>query len=174
MKNYDNAFVSIFARVPARQDKEPMRPLYMYYQNLRKAITKKAFAKAGKPGARANSVEGGVNSSKLSVGSIGASSDQGRDKIRLEEDKSEEKPTWGADNERELKKQIHDYMKERKNLRKVLDNFQKEFLKTYNRKLKFTKDIAPVANEFKRYKELKREIAKLEGILSSIKKAEKK
>lgn len=66
-------------------------------------------------------------------------------------------------------KQIHEYMKERKHLRKVLDSFQKDFQKTYNRKLRFTKDITPVANEFKRYKELKKEIAKLENILNNLK-----
>ena len=60
-------------------------------------------------------------------------------------------------------------MKERKHLRKVLDSFQKDFQKTYNRKLRFTKDITPVANEFKRYKELKKEIAKLENILNNLK-----
>jgi len=43
LKYYDSAFVKIFKRPPARADKEPMRPLYMYYQNLRKAITKKEY-----------------------------------------------------------------------------------------------------------------------------------
>ena len=171
-----------------------MRPLYMYYQNLRKAITKKAYAKGaptGAKGAKADARSGsvgandsGVNSSKLSMGSIGGGSEQGKADTKSkgllfsEEEKSSQSDSVSKmpviENERDLKKQIHDFMKERKNLRKVLDNFQKEFLKTYNRKLRFTKDIAPVATEFKRYKELKREIAKLEGMLGSIKKAEKK
>ena len=75
----------------------------------------------------------------------------------------------GISNETDLKKKIHDFIKERKHLRKLLDSFQKDFLKTYNRKLRFTKDISPVASEFKRYKELKKEIAKLESVLNNMK-----
>ena len=47
---------------------------------------------------------------------------------------------------------------ERRELRIKLDKFQKDFESTHNRKIKFTKDIAPVANDFARYKEMKGEI----------------
>lgn len=40
-----------------------------------------------------------------------------------------------------LKKRIHEFYRERKSLRRILDSFQKEFFRIYNRKLKFTKDI---------------------------------
>ena len=35
LKLYDQAFMSKFARVPNRQEKEPMRNLYMYYKRLK-------------------------------------------------------------------------------------------------------------------------------------------
>lgn len=41
LKEYDSAFVGYFNRNPGRADKEPMRPLYMYYQNLRKCISRR-------------------------------------------------------------------------------------------------------------------------------------
>ena len=61
--------------------------------------------------------------------------------------------------------------KERMRLRSKLDEFQKNFQQANNRKIRYTKDIAPVSSEFKRYKELKGEISKLE---SALEKAAKK
>jgi hypothetical protein len=192
---YDSAFIKIFARPPARADKEPMRPLYMYYQNLRKAISKKAYTKAGAAAKKSQSNQsntgsigslggsGGGSIGSFSNISIGAISEDdksvSKSKVPFSEEEAKRGPPeelmkkLGLENEKELKKQIHEFMKERKHLRKVLDTFQKEFLKTYNRKLRFTKDISPVAFEFKRYKELKREIAKLENILNNLKKKDK-
>ena len=111
--------------------------------------------------------------------SIGGASDEGKSpastKIPFTEEEAKRDPPetlmlrMGISNETDLKKKIHDFIKERKHLRKLLDSFQKDFLKTYNRKLRFTKDISPVASEFKRYKELKKEIAKLESVLNNMK-----
>jgi len=193
LKFYDSAFITIFAKPPGRADKEPMRPLYMYYQNLRKAISKKAYAKGSQ---RAASGEGSRGNSVASLGSLnnpsntsGASFENlpteedlrfvSKQKVPFSEEEARSKAPsellkrMNLSNESDLKKYIHDLMKERKHLRKVLDTFQKDFLKSYNRKLRFTKDIAPVASEFKRYKDLKKEIAKLEILLNSIKKANK-
>lgn len=41
LKNYDQAFNQMFNRVPNRQEKEPMRNLYMYYKRLKGFIDKK-------------------------------------------------------------------------------------------------------------------------------------
>lgn len=52
--------------------------------------------------------------------------------------------------------------KERAALRTKLDKYQKEFFRLHNRKIKYRNDIKPVADEFKRYKDLKDEIQSLE------------
>lgn len=191
LKYYDSSFMTIFSKSPARADKEPMRPLYMYYQNLRKAITKKHNQKptgnknrGSSVGSMAASSEG--NASRGSFASLQGGSDDERpssaskQKVPFSDDEAKKLPTdelmgrLGIKNEQELKKMIfNDFIKERKHLRKVLDSFQKDFQKTYNRKLRFTKDIAPVASEFKRYKDLKKEIAKLETVLQRLKNARK-
>jgi len=41
LKQYDNEFLSLFRRMPNRSEKEIMRPLYMYYKNLKNAIENK-------------------------------------------------------------------------------------------------------------------------------------
>ena len=66
----------------------------------------------------------------------------------------------GAD----VAKKLNDIKNERKGLRTQLDQFQKNFEETHKRKNRYTKDIVPVQNEFKRYKDLKVDIAKLEQI----------
>ena len=59
---------------------------------------------------------------------------------------------------------LNDIKNERKSLRTQLDKFQRDFEETHKRKIKYTKDIVPVQNEFKRYKDLKIDIAKLEQV----------
>ncbi len=161
----------------------------MYYQNLRKGLVKKQ-----KEGPKSRSVAGN-NDSKQSIPepaaqtsfnsgkSIGAGSAQEPKPTNLtsapsinsipENEEAMMNPKeilskLQLSDESALKRRIHDYYRERKSLRRILDSFQKEFFKIYNRKLRFTKDIQPVANEFKRYKELKKEIQRLEGLLKKL------
>jgi hypothetical protein len=46
LKRYDQTFVSKFYRQPAKHDKEPLRPLYMYYKKLKQLLDKKQKAAA--------------------------------------------------------------------------------------------------------------------------------
>jgi hypothetical protein len=46
-----------------------------------------------------------------------------------------------------------------------LDHFRRQFEQTNNRKIKFKRDIKDVEGEFKRYKDLKDDIQKLEKTL---------
>ena len=61
---------------------------------------------------------------------------------------------------------IEDFKKERGQLRIKLDQFRKQFEQQYNRKIKFKRDIKDVEGEFKRYKDLKDDISKLEKQLA--------
>ena len=53
LKRYDNEFLDTFHRPPSRTEKEMMRPLYMYYKNLKNSIDQKQSSdgKAGSTGA---------------------------------------------------------------------------------------------------------------------------
>ncbi len=66
----------------------------------------------------------------------------------------------------QLQAKIEDFKKERGNLRVRLDQFRKQFEQQYNRKIKFKRDIKDVEGEFKRYKDLKDDIAKMEKQLA--------
>ena len=71
-------------------------------------------------------------------------------------------------NRLEVQKKLYDLKHDRAKLRTTLDAFQKNFIDSNNRKIKYTTDIQPVEDEFKRYKELKNDIQKLEGVLKSM------
>ena len=60
---------------------------------------------------------------------------------------------------------MEDFKKERAVLRQTLDTFRRDFEKTNARKIKFKKDIKVVEHEFKRYKDLKDDIHRLEKVV---------
>ena len=38
LKRYDQAFVQVYFRQPGKMEKEPLRPLYMFYKKLKTLI----------------------------------------------------------------------------------------------------------------------------------------
>ena len=73
---------------------------------------------------------------------------------------------YGLKNIVEAQKKYNELKVERKELRLKLDNFQKNFEQIHNRKIRYTKDIGPVNADFKKYKDLKNELAKFEQLIS--------
>lgn len=65
----------------------------------------------------------------------------------------------------DVPRRIAEIKQERKELRVKLDQFQKNFESVHNRKIRYTKDVVPVQNEFKKYKDLKNDLARLEDML---------
>lgn len=49
----------------------------------------------------------------------------------------------------------------------MVEGYQQDFEGANNRRIKYERDIAPIKNEYNRYKELKIELAKLEEMLSN-------
>jgi hypothetical protein len=47
LKNYDQTFAKLFSRQPCRSDKEPLRPLYMYYKRLKHILSKRLTEQSG-------------------------------------------------------------------------------------------------------------------------------
>ena len=60
-------------------------------------------------------------------------------------------------------RRIEELKKERSELKAILHNFQMEFSQTNHRRIRYHKDISPVENEYKRYKEVKGELSRLES-----------
>ena len=150
LKRYDANFVLLFRRQPGRAEKEPMRPLYVYYKKIKQALGKSAQQSKAAP------AHGGSKQVERKKGK--AEEERKQTAVRVYNE-------WSFKTNEEIKEKIAELKNERGHLRGVLDKFQQEFVKTYNRKIKYNKDIAPVSNQFKRYKDLKKIIVNLEEIL---------
>eukprot|EP01017_Pseudomicrothorax_dubius_P014701 TRINITY_DN1716_c0_g1_i1.p1 TRINITY_DN1716_c0_g1~~TRINITY_DN1716_c0_g1_i1.p1 ORF type:complete len:429 (-),score=87.42 TRINITY_DN1716_c0_g1_i1:1013-2299(-) len=65
LKQYDSAFETAFQRLPGRLEKEPMRPLYLYYKKLKQSIAK------GGHSTKETAVNSSMNSRKENNSSFG-------------------------------------------------------------------------------------------------------
>ncbi len=119
-----------------------------------------------------SSIQGGYISSDNEV--------KNPEEDKFEEDKIENTKTLNIDqlmkkynlrNNIETQKKFLELKQERRDLRVKLDKFQKEFEQNHKRKIRYTKDIAPVQQDFKRYKDLKGELSKFEQSINADKKA---
>jgi len=140
-----------------------MKPLYMYYKRLKQYIDKKTSMTAYSQ----NMSRGSSVDTLLSRDSKDA---QVSNSLNPEEAK--EKPhvmvLFNLNNKLEVQKKVFDLKNERAALRITLDLFQKNFTESKNRKIKYSTDIQPVAQDFKKYKELKIDISKLEEAFKSL------
>lgn len=71
---------------------------------------------------------------------------------------------YGISTFAQSEKKLKEIKVERKDLRGKLDQFQREFESVHNRKIRYTKDIVKVQTEFKRYKDLKVDVANIEKV----------
>lgn len=166
LKRYDFTFDGIFNRPPIRNEKEPMRPLYIYYKLIKQSLMKEQ-------GDRSQQSQGSSNhttNNKEIKNSYSNNRTENYQKSKsfeipnVESNKMERPMKFSIN---DLKKKLDELKKTKNELRNKLHNYQQNFTKDNNRKIKYHKDISPVEDDYKRYKELKTEIQKLEEIVNS-------
>ena len=69
-----------------------------------------------------------------------------------------------------MEREYKDIKKEQKDLKDMLRNYQNEFQKSNNRKVKFLKDITPVEREYQKYKSNRQRLNDIMEIIESNKK----
>jgi len=144
LKRYDADFRKQFSRLPTHTEKEPMRPLYVYYRKLKTMI---AQAETSKLGPR-ESVGAAVEDETPRQGGRRASNVE--DQIAA------------------LEARIESLQTEKGVVRAKLQAFQEKFVTENNRKIRFHKDILPIEREYRMYKNLKEEIQKAETQLRDL------
>ena len=159
LKRYDFSFENLFNRSPIRHEKEPMRPLYIYYKLIKQYLTKETE----KSNNNMNNSSSNSNSNNVNNNEKNYKKSKSFE-IQNETNKIERPIKVSM---AELKKRLEDLKKTKNDLRNKLHNYQQSFTKDNNRKIKYHKDIAPVEEDYKRYKDLKLEIIKLEEIINS-------
>jgi hypothetical protein len=159
LKRYDGEFRKQFMRLPLHSEKEPMRPLYVYYRRL-KAMIAQAEQKFRRSA-----------SDDEATGQIGAPR---RESLATIPDVDEPTIARSANNSIEdqisgLEARIDSLQSEKSVVRSKLQAFQEKFVSENNRKIRFHKDILPIEREYRMYKNLKDEILKAEAQLRTLK-----
>lgn len=167
LKRYDAEFRKQFARLPTHTEKEPMRPLYVYYRRLKTMIAQAEQSKSGRRngGANAGSDDEGLG---LRLGP--------RESLTMIPDLDEtprqrESGRNGNNVENQiaaLEARIDSLQTEKGAVRSKLQAFQEKFVSENNRKIRFHKDILPIEREYRMYKNLKEEIMKAEAQLRDL------
>jgi predicted nucleic acid-binding Zn-ribbon protein len=137
LRALDDEFERKHGRRPARSDKEHLRPQYERYRSLKREIDKMEASLARD----ARSGEGGL------------SSEPAPPRVEVSEVTSEE----------ERAKELADLRGEKRQLQMHLRKYEEDFRKANGRAVQFHRDIRPVEADYRRYKDLKRRISKLEG-----------
>lgn len=160
LKRYDAEFRKQFMRLPTHTEKEPMRPLYVYYRRLKSMITaaEQSKRRSGQSDDEATGQIGGARRDSLaSVADIDETPRNGRSGNNVE------------DQREALEARIEGLQSEKGVVRSKLQAFQEKFVSENNRKIRFHKDILPIEKEYRMYKNLKEEIQKAEAQLRNIK-----
>eukprot|EP00747_Dinoflagellata_sp_TGD_P168686 gnl/TRDRNA2_/TRDRNA2_195662_c0_seq1.p1 gnl/TRDRNA2_/TRDRNA2_195662_c0~~gnl/TRDRNA2_/TRDRNA2_195662_c0_seq1.p1 ORF type:complete len:284 (-),score=61.65 gnl/TRDRNA2_/TRDRNA2_195662_c0_seq1:78-929(-) len=157
LKRYDADFRQCFSRLPSHQEKEPMRPLYVYYRRLKTLIAQAEQGRHGRHGGGDDGARGGARDSVVTMPDL------------------EETPRAGGARGNSVEEQIaaaearlESLASEKSAVRAKLQAFQEKFVRENNRKIRFHKDILPIEREYRAYKTLKEEIMKVESSLRDL------
>eukprot|EP00930_Biecheleria_cincta_P048441 TRINITY_DN33751_c0_g1_i1.p1 TRINITY_DN33751_c0_g1~~TRINITY_DN33751_c0_g1_i1.p1 ORF type:complete len:311 (-),score=75.98 TRINITY_DN33751_c0_g1_i1:34-966(-) len=160
LKKYDSDWRKQFKVVPNHSQKEAMRPLYVYYRCLKQQIT-----------------QGGSGRSSGQPGQVDADSDDedrqqaGAGNGNQESAASRGTARSGGDVEAQiaqLEARVNQLQQEKGSVRTKLREFQESFVRQHHRKIKFHKDILPIEREYRVYKNIKEEMAKVESQIRSL------
>lgn len=169
LKRYDSDFRKQVGRLPSHTEKEPMRPLYVYYRRLKTMITQVEEKRGGRRASNSDDEGMPFGGARESLATI----------------PDEETPRrggaeWGRagtsveDQIAALEARIDSLQSEKGNVRAKLQAFQEKFVTENHRRIKYHKDILPIEREYRMYKNVKDEITKAEGQLRELRKEEDK
>jgi hypothetical protein len=156
LKRYDSEFRRNFSRLPSHAEKEPMRPLYVYYRRVKTLI---AQAEQSKPGVdRRNSVPSGSDDEGTGRGNA-------RESLATIADDEDRR---GSSEIAAIEARIQSLQNMKSSVRLKLQSFQEKFVVENQRKIRFHKDILPIEREYRMYKNVKEDIARLEAQLREL------
>mmetsp|Transcript_30175 Transcript_30175/g.65939 ORF Transcript_30175/g.65939 Transcript_30175/m.65939 type:complete len:295 (-) Transcript_30175:155-1039(-) len=172
LKRYDADFKKQFSRLPSHSEKEPMRPLYVYYRRLKTMISQVEQSKYGTrrtgSGAGAGSDDDQGLAPRMSHQPLTTIQDL-EETPREARERDLRRGGSVEDMTAALEARIESLHSEKGAVRAKLQAFQERFVSENNRKIRFHKDILPIEREYRMYKNLKEEIIKAEAQLRDLK-----
>lgn len=185
LKKYDLSFFNRHGRMPIKAEKEPIRHLYEKYNQLKNRITaverdpsliqqpqelpqqqpapvSSSRRKKNKPMVSSHSIDVGSHSSNSSNHSNTSGEDTQSNvhnsQTRSRPDSYKRTPTSPGSQQ-----DIGALKTEKQALHQMLRSYEKDFYKKYNRQVSSYADIRPVASQYRRYKEIKKQILALQA-----------
>mmetsp|Transcript_51637 Transcript_51637/g.166076 ORF Transcript_51637/g.166076 Transcript_51637/m.166076 type:complete len:289 (+) Transcript_51637:810-1676(+) len=164
LKRYDTEFRRQFMRLPTHTEKEPMRPLYVYYRRLKTMISQADQGRARRGSGTAANAGSDDDGPGLRLGP--------RESFASIPDNEDNPGAMGVSSLRDqvtsLEARINSLQSEKAAVRARLQAFQEKFVSENNRKIRFHKDILPIERQYRMYKNLKEEIMRTEQQLRDL------
>mmetsp|Transcript_42584 Transcript_42584/g.76942 ORF Transcript_42584/g.76942 Transcript_42584/m.76942 type:complete len:279 (-) Transcript_42584:160-996(-) len=155
LKKYDTDWRRQFKVLPNHAQKEVMRPLYIYYRKLKQAL-----------GSAESAIRGAGDDSDDD--NPEQPDDDGTSPKNLRSGKNKGRRGEIENQIAILEARVNTLHPEKGMVRTKLREFQERFVIEHHRKIKFHKDILPIEREYRMYKNIKDEIAKVEGQLRAL------
>lgn len=169
LQNLDNDFLRHFGRNPEKNEKEAYRLIYVYYKNLKNAIEAK---KTGKSQTKKKNDQVNINLKETNKRPQSHSNseikleDKNRDS-EIKRSSSYKNKEYNQSEINEFKNELSILMKQQEQFKVKLHDYQIDFLKKNNRKVKYYRDIIEVEYEYNKYKENRQRIREIEDIIIS-------
>eukprot|EP00980_Cylindrotheca_fusiformis_P004052 scaffold880_cov132-Cylindrotheca_fusiformis.AAC.48 len=164
LKQYDMNFARRHGRMPVKAEKEPIRHLYEKYNALkgRIGLMEKEGRQAGPASPVPSSAAVLPQRTQSPVSGIESGGDESPVSIRgkLKPVRSSTVPPSSTSGS--LSQDLAALKAEKGRLHQMLRSYEKDFYKEHKRQVSSFADIRPVANQYRRYKEIKKTIAALQ------------
>jgi DNA replication and checkpoint protein len=178
LKEYDMNFARRHGRMPVKAEKEPIRHLYERYNALKTQITtmEQEGRQSASPAATQQSAAAAAASSSAimsqrttvtPVGSDSEDSGPGGMRIRPVSSRASVATTSSLSSGASsagapTQENLAALKTEKGRLHQMLRSYEKDFFREHQRQVSSFADIRPVASQYRRYKEIKKEIARLQ------------
>lgn len=167
LKDYNSSFVAAFNRPPLREDKEPLRPVYVQYHLLKEHIDH-LCRKYSLPDSMAESVDLGKLPASQDISDVNGTQRAACDASAPSEfSGSRDHISVGPHTEaqrrqrREREYMLERLQREQRDLGEKLATFHIAFKEKTGRPVRLNADIAPVRNEYRRFVEVSKQIEEL-------------
>ncbi|KAL7576411.1 hypothetical protein ACA910_018215 [Epithemia clementina (nom. ined.)] len=165
LKQYDMNFFRRHGRMPVKAEKEPIRHLYESYNSLKSQIT--YMEKGGTLISSPITTGSGQQTVSPPSGSESNDESPGRDNLlaaRAKKKVPRDAPPVSASmsSATASSQDLASLKAEKQELHQMLRSYEKDFFKKHKRQVSSFADIKPVAAQYRRYKEIKKQIAFLQ------------
>jgi len=156
LKRYDAEWRKQFRVLPNHAQKEIMRPLYIYYRKLKQQLAHVEQSRV--PGGPEDKDTDDETEDKQTVETV----------LNSSRSKGKRTGPYIEVQIAQLEARANTLQQEKGTVRSKLRDFQESFVIQHHRKIRFHKDILPIEREYRMYKNIKEEIAKVESQLRTL------